>query len=115
MARYTNLFVSVLPVNNLRESLPGVLQSCGLHLVYQDGDYMMAKERPGMVSFSKLATVEVLIGSTDDSTDDSEFMTQQTASTVNLVVKNEELPLKDNNHCHRVFQQVNQAIESKAS
>ena len=111
MARYTNLFVSVLPANNLRESLPGVLQSCGLHLVYQDGDYMMAKERPGMVSFSKLATVEVLIGSTDE----TEFMTKDTASTVNLVVKNEELPLKANNHCHRVFQQVNQAIESKAS
>lgn len=111
MARYTNLFVSVLPPNNLRESLPDVLQSCGLHLVYQDGDYMMAKERPGMVSFSELATVEVLISSTDD----SELMTQQRASTVNLVVKNEELPLKANNHCHRVFQQVNQAIESKAS
>ncbi len=111
MARYTNLFVSVLPANNLRESLPGVLRSCGLHLVYQDGDYMMAKERPGMVSFSKLATVEVLIGSTDD----AELITQQRASTVNLVVKNEELPLKDNNHCHRIFQQVNQAIESRAS
>ena len=111
MARYTNLFVSVLPANNLRESLPDVLQSCGLHLVYQDGDYMMAKERPGMVAFSKLATVEVLIGSTDE----TEFMTQDTASTVNLVVKNEELPLTANNHCHRVFQQVNQAIENKAS
>lgn len=111
MARYTNLFVSVLPANNLRQSLPDVLQSCGLHLVYQDGDYMMAKERPGMVSYSKLATVEVLIGSTDK----TEFVTQDAASTVNLVVKNEELPLKVNNHCHKVFQQVNQALESKAS
>lgn len=111
MARYTNLFVSVLPANNLRESLPDVLQSCGLHLVYQDGDYMMAKERPGIVSYSQLATVEVLIGSTDK----TELMTQDPAATVNLVVKNEELPLKTNNHCHKVFQLVNRAIERKAS
>ncbi|MBX2865883.1 MAG: hypothetical protein KTR27_20225 [Leptolyngbyaceae cyanobacterium MAG.088] len=111
MARYTNLFVSVLPANNLREYLPVVLQSCGLHLVYQDGDYMMAKERPGMVTFSQLATVEILIGSTEE----IEPVSESTASTVNLVVKNEELPLKANNHCHRVFQQVNQALESTAS
>ena len=111
MARYTNLFVSVLSANNLRESLPDVLQSCGLHLVYQDGDYMMAKERPGIVSYSQLATVEVLIGSTDK----NELVAEDPAATVNLVVKNEELPLKTNNHCHKVFQLVNQAIESKAS
>lgn len=71
---------------------------------------MMAKERPGLVSFSKLATVEVLIGSTDE----TELVTQHSAATVNLVVKNEELPLQVNNHCHKVFQQVNQALESKA-
>mgnify|MGYP001790876122 CR=1 FL=1 len=111
MARYTNLLISVLPANNLRESLPDVLQACGLRLVYQDGDYMMAKEPPGMVSYSQLATVEVLIGSTDE----TELVTQDPAATVNLVVKNEELPLKTNNHCHKVFQLVNQAIESKAS
>ncbi|MEM7063002.1 MAG: hypothetical protein AAF572_07555 [Cyanobacteria bacterium P01_B01_bin.77] len=111
MARYTNLFVSVLPVRNLRESLADILQSCGLHLVYQDGDYLMAKERPGMVSYSQLATVEVLIGSTDE----TELVTQDPAATVNLVVKNEELPLKTNNHCHKIFQLVNQAIERKAS
>ncbi|MEO0351468.1 MAG: hypothetical protein AAF282_15620 [Cyanobacteria bacterium P01_A01_bin.15] len=111
MARYTNLFVSVLPANNLRKSLLDVLQACDLHLVYQDGDYMMAKERPGLVSYSQLATVEVLIGSTDE----TELVTQNPAATVNLVVKNEELPLRVNNHCHQVFQQVNQAIENKAS
>ncbi|MEM9805397.1 MAG: hypothetical protein AAF959_08955 [Cyanobacteria bacterium P01_D01_bin.56] len=112
MARYTNLFVSILPACNLRESLPDVLQSCGLHMVYQDGDYMMAKERPGIVSYSQLATVEVLIGSAEVAT---EQVAEHSAATVNLVVKNEELPLKVNNHCHKVFQLVNQAIESKAS
>lgn len=110
MARYTNLFVSVLPANNLRESLPDVLQSCGLNMVYQDGDYMMAKEQPGMVSFNQLATVEVLIGSADC----TEVMHQNRPVTVNLVVKNEELPLSTNNHCHKIFQLVNRAIERKA-
>ncbi|MEM9264227.1 MAG: hypothetical protein AAGA46_01750 [Cyanobacteria bacterium P01_F01_bin.13] len=110
MARYTNLFVSVLPAHNLRESLPNILQACGLNLIYQDGDYMMAKERPGIVSFSQLATVEVLIGAADK----TELLAQNSAVTVNLVVKNEELPLKTNNHCHKVFQLVNRAIERKA-
>lgn len=71
----------------------------------------MAKERPGMVSYSQLATVEVLIGSTDE----TELISQDPAATVNLVVKNEELPLKTNNHCHKIFQLVNQAIERRAS
>ncbi len=73
---------------------------------------MMAKERPGMVSYSQLATVEVLIGSTEATT---KQVAKESTATVNLVVKNEELPLKTNNHCHKVFQLVNQAIESKAS
>lgn len=72
---------------------------------------MMAKERPGIVSYSQLATVEVLIGTTDE----TQPVSQDPAATVNLVVKNEELPLKTNNHCHKVFQLVNQAIERKAS
>ena len=111
MARYTNLFASVLPVHNLRESLPDVLQSCGLNMVYQDGDYMMAKEQPGMVSYTQLATVEVLIAPAEP----TQLVAEDTGATVNLVVKNEELPLQTNNHCHKVFQLVNQAIERKAS
>ena len=101
MARYTNFLMSVAPVNSLRESLAKVLETCGLNLVYEAADYILAKEKPGRVSYVQLATVEVLINST---------ITPEPSSTINLVVKNEELPLKANNHCHRVFEQVSQAI-----
>jgi hypothetical protein len=102
MARYTNLLVlSIDPISHLRQSLADVLQSCGLNLIYEAKDYLVAKEKPGAVSYSKLATVEVLI---------SPPTPQKHSSTINLVVKNEELPLSTNNHCHRVFEQVNSAI-----
>jgi hypothetical protein len=101
MARYTNLFATIVPTSSLRQSLADVLQSCGLNLIYETPDYLVAKEKPGQVSYSQLATVEVLI---------NPAIAADRPSTVNLVVKNEELPLKANNHCHQIFQQVNQAI-----
>lgn len=101
MARYTNYLVTVLPTTSLQRSLATVLETCGLNLIYEAPDYLVAKEKPGNVSFSKLATVEVLINPSS---------TAPTASTVNLVVKNEELPLQTNNHCQQVFEQVNEAI-----
>ncbi|MEO0457410.1 MAG: hypothetical protein AAF152_12640 [Cyanobacteria bacterium P01_A01_bin.114] len=101
MARYTNFLMTVTPANSLRQALASVLEACGLNLIYEASDYIVAKEKPGNVSYSQLATVEVLISST---------VTQEPSSTINLVVKNEELPLKINNHCQQVFEQVNEAI-----
>lgn len=62
---------------------------------------MMAREFPGQVSFPKLVTVEVLIDKTTAT---------ETKTRVNLVIKNEELPLQVDNHCHQMFNLVNQAI-----
>lgn len=61
----------------------------------------MAKEKPGHVTFSQLATVEILINSSP---------LEEADVRVNLVVKNEELPLKTNNHCQRVFERVNRTF-----
>ena len=101
MARYTNYLVSVLPTTHLQSSLATVLETCGLTLIYQAPDYLVAKEKPGHVSYTKLATVEVLISPSHKA---------KTESTVTLVVKNEELPLKSNNHCQQIFEQVNEAL-----
>lgn len=101
MARYTNYLVTVLPTTSLQRSLATVLETCGLNLIYQAPDYLVAKEKPGNVSYTKLATVEVMISASPEA---------RTKSTVNLVVKNEELPLKSNNHCQQIFEQVNEAL-----
>lgn len=101
MARYTNLFTSAGSVPTLRQSLAETLRACNLSLIYETADYLVAKEKPGHVSFSKLTTVEVLINPP---------LAGQDEARVNLVVKNEELPLQTDNHCQQVFEAINQAI-----
>ena len=61
----------------------------------------MAREIPGRVAFAKLVTVEVLI---DKSTATSQEV------RMNFVIKNEELPLQVDNHCHQMFDMVQEAV-----
>ncbi len=103
MARYTTLFKAASPLDNLRQMLADTLSSCELDLIYQNDEYLVAKERPGGVTLARLATVEVLIS--------PPTMTEP-AAKVNLVVKNEELALKQNNHCQKVFNLVHSAISN---
>ena len=101
MARYTCSFTIAVPIARLRQLLVEVLQSCNLEIIHATNDFMMAREIPGQVSFAKLVTVEALI---DKST------TTSTETSINLVIKNEELPLQVDNHCHQIFEVVKQAI-----
>jgi hypothetical protein len=86
MARYNCLFTIAVPVNNIQRLLMDVLESCGFEIIYANADYIMGREIPGNVSFSKLVTAEVLLD------------------------KNEELPLQVDNHCRQVFEVVSQAM-----
>lgn len=101
MARYTCLFTVGIAFNNFQRVLSETLKSCSLDIIYDTGDYIMARETPGRVSFPKLVTVEVLIDKTT-ATDKEVRM--------NFVIKNEELPLQVDNHCRQIFTQVSQAV-----
>lgn len=101
MARYTCSFTVAVPIEHLRQVLMEVLQACNLDIIYDSGDYLMAREVPGQVSFAKLVTVEVLIDKTTAT---------NTETRMNFVIKNEELPLQVDNHCHQIFELVSQAI-----
>jgi hypothetical protein len=101
MARYTCSFTVAVALEHLKEILVDVLQACNLEIIYAVGDYMMAREAPGQVSFAKLVTVEVLV---DKST------ATNTETRINFVIKNEELPLQVDNHCRQMFELVTQAI-----
>ncbi len=101
MARYTNFFMTRSSQEAISQSLVSALEACDLNLVYQDPVCIVAKERPGQVAFAQLATIEVLI---------SPPTIESGGSKIDLVVKNEELPLRTQNHCREVFAQVNQAI-----
>ncbi len=101
MARYTCSFTVAVDVDHLRQSMTEILQSCNLDVMYNKSDYMMAREHPGHVSLSRLVTVEVLIEKTTAT---------ETATRMSLVIKNEELPLQFDNHCHQIFELVKQSI-----
>lgn len=102
MARYTCSFIVASGNNNgLRQSIKEILLSCSLDVIYDQSEYIMAREIPGRVSLAKLVSVEVLV----DGTTATEAQTR-----VSLVVKNEELPLQVANHCYQVFERVNSTI-----
>lgn len=101
MARYTFSFTVALPIARLRQLLGEVLQPCNLEIIHDTNDFMMAREIPGQVSFAKLVTVEALIDKTTSTNSET---------SINLVIKNEELPLQFDNHCYQMFEVVKRAI-----
>ncbi|MBK1987084.1 hypothetical protein A0J48_005955 [Sphaerospermopsis aphanizomenoides BCCUSP55] len=102
MARYTSSFIVSVPIDHLQALLIDLLQDCGLDVQYYTPDYIMAREIPGNVSFSKLVTVEVLVDKSSAT---------ETETRMSIVIKNEELPLQLNNHCRQIFDFVRQMIE----
>jgi hypothetical protein len=103
MARYTCSVIVQLSLEQLQISLIEMLKSCNLDILYDSSDYVMAREKPGKVSFAKLVTVEVLIDRTTAT---------EEGVKMHFVVKNEELPLQVENHCKKIFDIVQQAIVS---
>lgn len=101
MARYPCSYLIPVSLEQLQPLLSEALLTCNFEVIYHTPDYMMAREIPGKVSFSKLVTVEVLIDSTTATKNEVQ---------VNLVIKNDELPLQIDNHCRQMFDLVQQSI-----
>ena len=101
MARYTGFFIVAVPVERLRHLLVEILETCNLNIIYDTGDYIMARELPGQVSIAKLVTVEVSI---DRNT------VNHSGIRMDFVVKNEELPFQANNHCRQMFEFLSRLI-----
>ncbi|HEY9694611.1 MAG TPA: hypothetical protein V6D15_20615 [Oculatellaceae cyanobacterium] len=101
MARYTCSFILAVPIESLQQGIIEVLESCNFDIVYNTPDNMMAREIPGKVSYAKLARAEVLI---------ERATATEKEVRINVVVKNEELPLQVENHCRKMFDRVHQGI-----
>ncbi|MBE9206493.1 hypothetical protein IQ244_08190 [Nostoc sp. LEGE 06077] len=102
MARYTCSFTISIPIDNLQPLLLELLQGCDLEIQYYNADYILAREIPGNVSFSKLVKVEAFIDRSSAT---------ETESRMSIVIKNEELPLQLDNYCRQMFEFVKQSIE----
>ncbi|CDM95836.1 MAG: hypothetical protein P5681_06965 [Limnospira sp. PMC 894.15] len=101
MARYTAFFVIAINIQDAREILIDIMESCNLDLIYQTPSSLIAREAIGQVSISQLVTLEVVFD-TATSTDTEIKMT--------VVLKNEELPLQPDNHCRQMFELVSEMI-----
>lgn len=104
MARYPILATAV-PDESLHQSLLDVLQSCQLEIIHDTADYVMAREKPSGIPYAKLVTVEGLIDKTGATQDEIK---------VEVVIKNEELPVHSDNHCSRMRDSVHQALQDSS-
>ena len=101
MSRYVCHFLVNLSPQNVRFPLKKLFEACAMETMYETDDYVMAREIPGRVSFTKLVTAEVSIDAAADTPD---------LVRLNFLVKNDELPLNANNHCRQIFDLLRVAI-----
>ncbi len=101
MSRYVCHFLVNLSPENVRFPLRKLFEACQMDTIYETNDYLMAREIPGRVAFTKLVTAEVSIDITSATSE---------AVRLSFLVKNEELPLNLNNHCRQVFDLLQVAI-----
>jgi len=102
MARYTSFYVIACDPDRLGMLLVDILQSCNFQILYENDDYIMAKEISPEVPFSKLVTVEVTL--TKKYKYDEEVR-------MNVEVKTDALPLHSDNHCRQMFDLVCEVIQ----
>jgi hypothetical protein len=101
MSRYVCHFLVNLSPQHVRLPLKMLFEACGMDMMYETDDYVMAREIPGQVIFTKLVTSEVSIDVSNTNPD---------LVKLSFLVKNEELPLNPNNHCRQIFDLLRVAI-----
>ncbi|AFY71584.1 hypothetical protein Pse7367_3344 [Thalassoporum mexicanum PCC 7367] len=106
MARYTQHYVIAIGQEKLKPAIVNSLEACNLAVIYVSDDYFMAREVGGKISFTKLVTVEVLVNQTEMPEDKIKLT---------CVTKNEELPLKLDNHCSQMAEVVGNAFKQNES
>jgi hypothetical protein len=106
MARYTQHYVITIGVEKLKPAIVNSLEACNLAVIYVSDDYFMAREIGGKIAFTKLVTVEVLVSKTE---------MPESQIKLTCVTKNEELPLKLDNHCSQMAEVVGDSFKQNQS
>ena len=104
MARYSVSYRFPVSAAQIYALITQIMEECQLQVEFQGNDYMMAKEKPGELAFPKLVNVDIMVNLT--------YATPEQVP-VDLVVRNEELALKNDNHAWKKFEQVKQLIAEK--
>lgn len=106
MARYSCSFSSDQSCTPLKNQLGHTFKACNFEIIYDDPVYLVGREVPGQVAFNRLVVVEALI---------DQPKSNQGALKINCVVKNEELPLNQDNHCRRMFDAFKRTVQERTS
>ena len=88
MARYTCSYRFPVSLTQIYSVIAEILESCQLKADFESRDYIMAKEIVQDVPFFKIVKIDILINLA--SSDESQ-------TTIDIVVKNEELALSQTN------------------
>lgn len=106
MARYTGVFTVEVRLEIFPEVMMGIIDYCELEILYNTGDYMMAREKIDRIPLQQLTTLEVKLE-----------MATATAKSVRLqiVTQNDELALTSDNHCHQLFDLITQLIHRNSN
>lgn len=105
MARYTCSFTITRSRQEAQTLVEQVFQACELDTIYAAGDYLVARETPGKISFDKLVTVEALIDGQ---------ASQPEAAILHFIIKSEELPLQADNHCRQLSERLSRILSDQA-
>lgn len=100
MARYICIFWVNTDIENLRK----LLERCELEVIYQEIDYLKARDFPGQISLAEFIVIDILLDITKK---------KQDKVPITLVMGNKEIPGSLNNRCWQKFQQILQAIQEQ--
>lgn len=103
MSRYTCSVIAKLNLDQVSPALQALTTPCHLEILHTMPDYIMGREIPGKVPFSKLVTIEALVDRTN---------AQPNHVKINFVFKNEELPLNIQNHCKQIFDRFLEVLKA---
>lgn len=106
MARYSCSFYSPQSAGTLRQHLSQALKACNFEVIHDAPEYVMGREVPGRVAYSQLVVIEALVDKPEQG---------QGRSRINCVLKNEELTLRQDNHCRKVFDIFKRAMQERTS
>ena len=95
MARYVGfVIVAIDDFEKLQPIVLGILEECNCEIIFNTGNYIMARELPGQVSFSKLAIAEVTFNLAS---------INKNTIRIDIIFKNEAVPAQKENHCRQLF------------
>lgn len=104
MARYTCSYKFPVSKQQLYPIIEQIMESCELYIEFQNNDYIMIKEKKQDIYFSDLVNIDIIIDLKN---------TNEQQTTIDLIVKNDQLALTKQNHATQKLAEIQTIIKEK--